>query len=259
MIKIKNANKGDVREGGVFIAATGKMLRFFMLSILVLCYANPASAQDSVRLVFKHITGEETLVKDSLYTNYCEERYSISRLQYYITNISFSTKNKKVQESKQVFLVRAFSDATIQLPLNSNNGRYLSFQIGVDSAVHVAGAQSGALDPLNNMYWAWNSGYVHYKMEGYSQSSGADLQRIEYHLGGFEGENKAMQTAYFYVGKKMKRDKNGNYILEINVDINKFWNKKEGFCIKEQSVIIKAGKDAVAASRSLPAMMELNK
>ncbi|WP_316930094.1 MbnP family protein, partial [Hymenobacter sp. IS2118] len=31
----------------------------------------------------------------------------------------------------------------------------VSFTVGVDSARNVAGAQTGALDPNNGMFWTW--------------------------------------------------------------------------------------------------------
>ena len=50
----------------------------------------------------------------------------------------------------------------------AGNYNSLSFLLGVDSMHNVSGAQTGALDPANDMFWTWNSGYVMAKMEGAS-------------------------------------------------------------------------------------------
>ena len=42
----------------------------------------------------------------------------------------------------------------------------IAFTIGVDSIRNVSGAQTGALDPANGMFWTWNSGYIMAKLEG---------------------------------------------------------------------------------------------
>ncbi len=232
--------------------------RIFVAAVLFFSCANASFAQDSVRIIFKHIANGKPLKKDSVYTNACGEKYSISRLQYYVTGINFSSNNSTTQANKEVFLVKAFSDTVLRVPLLSRKHKFLTFQIGVDSAMHVAGAQRGALDPLNNMYWAWNTGYVHYKMEGYSTNSKSDLARIEYHIGGFEGGNKAMQQKNIYfTGKKKKSEKLKEIIITVNLD--EFWNKETGFCIAAQPVVMKPGKEAVDISRRLPLMMEVER
>ena len=60
--------------------------------------------------------------------------------------------------------------------------------IGVDSTRNVSGAQTGALDPNNGMFWTWNSGYIMAKMEGRSPSSTQPFGIILFHMGGFAGQ-----------------------------------------------------------------------
>jgi hypothetical protein len=66
-------------------------------------------------------------------------------------------------------------------------GKYTSmdFTIGVDSLHNCSGAQSGALDPANAMFWTWNTGYIFLKLEGKSEASTAPGNIFEYHIGGY--------------------------------------------------------------------------
>jgi hypothetical protein len=59
----------------------------------------------------------------------------------------------------------------------------VTFLIGIDSLRNVSGAQDGALDPANDMYWDWNSGYIFLKMEGTSPDASGN--NLTFHIGGF--------------------------------------------------------------------------
>jgi hypothetical protein len=64
--------------------------------------------------------------------------------------------------ANKYFLVD-FSDTTtttLKLTILPYLYNRLSFVIGVDSARNVSGAQTGALDPANGMFWTWNTGYI---------------------------------------------------------------------------------------------------
>jgi NaMN:DMB phosphoribosyltransferase len=66
--------------------------------------------------------------------------------------------------------------------------------IGVDSTHNVSGAQTGALDPANGMFWSWNTGYIMAKMEGTSPQSTANDNSFIFHIGGFSGANSGVRN-----------------------------------------------------------------
>ena len=68
------------------------------------------------------------------------------------------------------------------------DGEYtgISFIIGVDSLHNCSGAQAGALDPVNAMFWTWNTGYIFLKLEGKSPASKSPGNIFEYHIGGYK-------------------------------------------------------------------------
>ena len=97
--------------------------------------------------------------------------------------------------------------------------------MGVDSTRNVSGAQTGALDPLNDMFWTWNSGYIMAKMEGTSPQSNQAGKRIEYHIGGFSGVNNTLKTINlaFPSGKTLIINEGKTSDILVEADFNKWW------------------------------------
>ncbi len=67
----------------------------------------------------------------------------------------------------------------------------LHFLLGVDSLQHEMGIVGNGLTPINGMYWAWQSGYIFVKWEGFIQSEKEkekekEIRRFTFHLGGFQ-------------------------------------------------------------------------
>ncbi|MBL0912557.1 MAG: hypothetical protein IBJ09_09300 [Bacteroidia bacterium] len=61
----------------------------------------------------------------------------------------------------------------------------LRFGLGIDSLTSSSGAMSGALDPVHGMYWAWQSGYIHFKLEGSTKYAACRNGHFRFHLGGY--------------------------------------------------------------------------
>ena len=86
------------------------------------------------------------------------------------------------------------------------------FQIffGVDSLLNYNGIHEGALDPINNMYWTWQTGYIYCKLEGYILNQ-TTKQNFEYHIGGFPLKDKRP----LWIGQK-----SDGKSLELNFDLH---------------------------------------
>ena len=147
-----------------------------------------------------------------------------------------------------IYLVDAFAGDSIVVDLPEGKYNAISYQLGVDSAIHLGGAQDGALDPLNDMYWAWNSGYVNFKLEGISPQAKTDLHRVEYHLGGFAGEQKTMRNISMPFVKPLKLKKEIASVT-IQVQLEKLWN--ENLAIETNPIVIRAGKRSSYAGRQV--------
>lgn len=183
-----------------------------------------------IKLNFTHKVGSAPFVPHTAYVNPFGENYVLDKFNYYFTNIEVLKNGSGIgaKENESYHLVEAGSPTsetfTISVPASDVNG--ISFFIGVDSARNVSGAQTGALDPLNGMFWTWNSGYIMVKMEGTSPLSTNPGNKFEYHIGGFKQPNNNVRkvTLSFPAGKKITIPENGTAELFITCDINKWFN-----------------------------------
>jgi hypothetical protein len=108
---------------------------------------------------------------------------------------------------------------TIELPA-AVTIKSISFMVGVDSAKNVSGVQTGALDPVNAMFWTWNSGYVFAKLEGQSDVSTAPAHSFSWHVGGFRQKENALRTITLPLNKTFSSEQAD---ITINVNILKWF------------------------------------
>jgi hypothetical protein len=206
-----------------------------------------------LKITFENIIdGRKICLNDSIYTNPFGEKYNITKLKYYVSNISLlGDHSSRIQEN--CFLIDEKGNRIIEIDVMPGKYRGLQFVLGIDSIRNFSGAQSGALDPLHDMFWTWNSGYVVYKLEGMSESSSADLNRIEYHIGGHkEKNNVSTAVKIFPVSGEIDIKSNQMNELIIAADINKFWNGNYAVKIRETPVCINAGGLAKNISTNFP-------
>ena len=215
-----------------------KYFLFICFGLCCLCSeAQNHPKQKQITIQFIHEANGKSISRgDSLYYNAFNEPYRIQKLKYYISNISFDQ-----QADSTVFLIDAF--ATDQLQFNLSEGSYhaVEFLLGVDSALQTSGAQSGALDPLQGMYWTWNSGYVNFKLEGSSDSSGADLQRIEHHIGGYRSPFISMRKIKIEFPEPMQIFEQDEVVLQIVCDLDSYWNSVYPIRIQDHPLIMSSG------------------
>jgi hypothetical protein len=151
---------------------------------------------------FDNVVGDQPLQLDRRqYVTAAGDSFTVSQLQYFISNISLERANGKsfvVNQDDSYFLVQEQEPGTRRIKVNVPPADYrqLSFILGVDSlrnTMHVS-RRTGVLDPSssmdNGMYWSWNSGYIFFKMEGDSPAAPVDPagnQKFRFHVGGFGG------------------------------------------------------------------------
>lgn len=146
---------------------------------------------------FENYVGDEKLKLDSAtYTNELGQTFSVSKFKYYIGNIQLKSSDGKEYNSDKYFLIdeeNSNSKKIILENVSEGNFNEISFIIGVDSIHNCSGVQSGALDPLNTMFWTWNTGYIFLKLEGHAASSNLPSHIFEYHIGGYKEPNNALR------------------------------------------------------------------
>jgi len=130
------------------------------------------------------------------YKNESNDTYSITKFNYYISNISFIGDDGVFKESESYHLIQhCESKNTFTVSaVTPGNYKKIRFLIGVDSLRNVSGSQTGALDPVHQMFWEWNSGYIFYKLEGTFVSKNSPTEDVyNIHVGGFKGEDNCMR------------------------------------------------------------------
>lgn len=182
-----------------------KKLTTYILSLTLLAFTacqktigDEPLATGTVKVTFKNtVQGNPMVLNTGNYTNSHGEQYTISKFKYYISNLSVT--GVPSVPNGLYFLVDESIPASLSLSFDAPVGKYqtLSFTLGVDSTRNVSGAQTGALDPLNDMFWTWNSGYIMAKMEGNSPQSPVVNNKVEYHIGGFTGANNVVLNKGF--------------------------------------------------------------
>ena len=199
-----------------------------------------------IEISFSNFVDTKIIAPDSVYTNAFNENYSIRRLKYYITNIELiNTGNgKKAAITDSYFLVDDNDEGSKTISLTVPEGDYnaVSFLLGVDSLHNVSGAQTGALDPMNGMFWTWNTGYVSVKIEGKSTASALPGNFIEYHLGGFKGpDNVNHRIDLNFPSGNMKITGEKSVLVSIKADINLFFSSIHSLPIKTAAACTSPG------------------
>lgn len=206
---------------------------------------------------FDNIVGERTLAFNSTaspYTNAAGEKFTLSQVQYFISNIKVSKADGTtytVNQDSSYFLIKGADKATRFAKVKVPEGDYtkLTFTLGVDSlrSTMDISKRTGVLDPsggMDGMYWGWNAGYIFFKMEGNSDAVSNDVNgdptgkhQFRYHIGGFGGYSaptinniKTVTVDLNAAGvARVRKDRQSN--VHLFVDLMKVFNGKTAFSI----------------------------
>lgn len=209
-----------------------KKIQIFLWGILLSspCITNAQhSTKGLLSIAFNHYVDNQILNLDStIYKNSLDQTFTIGNFKYYISNIHLTNANLPTGQaggkefiSKEYFLINEDEEKSKKIILNNiPNGTYtsISFTIGVDSTHNCSGAQSGALDPANAMFWAWNSGYIFLKLEGKSSFSKAPSNIFEYHIGGYKSPSNAIRAITLKFEQPLIIENNKTAALNIKVN-----------------------------------------
>lgn len=153
---------------------------------------------------FDNIVGGQNLqLNTGIYKNAKGEPFSVSLLQYFVSNISVKKADGAeyvVPQDSSYFMIRESDPATRFARVKVPEGEYTSvtFTLGVDSLRHTMdlARRKGVLDPAggmeDGMYWGWTMGYIFLKLEGTSAAApvdGTGQRKYRYHIGGYGSPN----------------------------------------------------------------------
>ncbi len=223
---------------------------FFLLNLQVLFSNDPINSRGlfshtgTIKITFVNVVkGLPMLLQSKIYTNSFGEDYSINKFKYYIGGCNLAGSKVAHQDSDSYHLVNESDTASLSFIFTAEEGIYDSvfFLLGVDSLYNVSGAQTGDLDPANDMFWTWNSGYVMAKMEGRSSSSALN-NIFEFHIGGFAGRYSVLKNIALPLAPgKLVVHKGSTSEVIIQADADAWWQSPNDIRLSNSPAITTPG------------------
>ena len=210
------------------------MLIKFFIPLLILNFNEQTSSREKIELFIELNYNNEKIVLNKAYQNNYSNSFSINKLQFYISDLSFYSQNKETLEyHKKYILIDIENENSLKISIPSNLiFDKLLFNIGIDEETNKTGAKGGDLDPIHGMYWTWNSGYINFKLEGLYNHNNEFL----FHIGGFMKPYNTLQKVEINI------EKEHNNKIVLNFD--KYFNSLDFNLDK----ILSPGKNAVKSS-----------
>jgi len=127
--------------------------------------------------------------KNKWYVTKRSDSIQLTSLKFYLTNFKLLTPTLVASVSEMNLLIDGFQKKAFKLnflvdKITKNNR--LICDLGVDEAHNTSGANAGDLDPINGMFWSWQSGYINFKIEGVSPSCNTRKNKFQFHIGGYK-------------------------------------------------------------------------
>lgn len=221
-------------------------------------------ASGEVSVEFQNIAGSVFLDPTGAtnYVNSSGETFSVTNFRYYISNVKLiKDDGSKYEVPNSYYLIDANDTNSLiaKLP-NIPGGKYtgVEYMIGVDSTRNVSGAQTGALDPANGMFWSWNQGYIFFKLEG--NSSAANNNFFEFHVGGFTGANNALRNVSIDFTPSILIVDGGKRESEIHIstDVLEIFKNPVNWSIAGHSAVTMPGVNAASVATNYADMFSFN-
>ncbi len=219
-------------------------MRLYTILVFIALYSSALAQSAGERILFHPTMNEQAMeLGQSYYSITLEDSIQFDALKFYISDVQLYYQDQLVLSlEKTHHLIDLENPESLTIELNPNKDSILTynnirFNLGVDSLTNSSGAFGGDLDPTNGMYWTWQSGYINFKLEGLSKACPARKNVFQFHLGGFLGDNNAIQKVRLETSKKEQN---------INFAIDKLLEKIN---IKEQYQIMSPSIEAVEISK----------
>jgi hypothetical protein len=199
-------------------------MRTFLVSILILFFFQVKS-----QLLFNFTWKGEQIKLSKYYSLGEKDSIQFTDLKCYLSNIELQGKgNKDYQLAEAIYLIDAEDSASFVLDssIDTRNFKSISFTFGLDSIINTSGDLEGDLDPILGMYWAWNTGYIHYKIVGHSSLVPTSSHLFDFHIGGYRKPN----LTYFKIELPLTGSR-------IELDLYQLFNENINLNLSHQLVV----------------------
>lgn len=222
-------------------------------ALVAMSFYSKKKNEGELQINFSNYVGNEKLKLDTLaYKNELGQLFMFTNVKYYISNITFKNKSGKDFVLKNSFLINELDEISKTRTItNIHAGEYtgIEFILGVDSLHNCSGAQSGDLDPIHAMFWAWNTGYIFLKVEGKSPFSKSPGNYFEYHIGGFRHPYNNLKKIFLPFKNPVVLNKNKQvFNLNIKTDLLEIFKTPNAINLLEWSSVTEAKNGSVIAN-----------
>jgi len=196
-----------------------KYILLFAFAIITItsCQKKTENTTSQLRIDINYKVDDVPLFKDTMrYLNNAGDFYSVTRLEYYISDIVLHNANGDDYKSEQIQYVNAFTQATNQLFLDAvPNGTYTSFscKIGLTAAKNLSNTLPNTSENVN-MAWPdmMGGGYHFLKLEGHIATAAGDMG-YAMHLGTDVGLVNCSVNKDIVISREIP-----NYLLTMNIN-----------------------------------------
>ena len=209
---------------------------------------------------FRLLHNGQPLNVTNQYLNFSGETYTITKFKFYISNIRLINNFPSAEKDSYHLIDLALPQShTIVGAFKKAEYKSIEFVVGVDSIRNVSGAQTGALDPANGMFWTWNTGYIFAKMEGNSSASSGPGQSVTYHIGGFKTGENAIRKLVLDFPANSPVNVGLTTSVVIDVDVARWFDGKHTLSIAANSSIMTPGGVSLQIADNYASMFTVEK
>jgi len=212
----------------------------------------PETTTGKVTLEFEHIFDGNAFTFGNTYTTSNGDEITPRVFKYYVSNIVLSNEDgsSTYEVPNSYYIVDQSVTESLTIGIEGvPNGEYskVTFMLGVDSTSNVSGAQEGALDPANGMFWSWNTGYIFLKLEGVT----ANATDFRYHIGGFSGAANNIKIIEASVPAGSMINVNGTEsTVHYMVDVAEFFKNPTDFDIEAEAMVMMPNPSSVVIANN---------
>lgn len=217
--------------------------RIILYLLFLLAFSGNAQQENYVR--FTPVYGGKPVKLNQRFYVSDSSWITITGLRFYVGNLTVFSKGREITDSSY-YLIDAEEPESFVIPLGIPVMDSLRFLIGTDSLTNVSGILDGALDPTRGMYWAWNSGYINFKLQGNASASSNPDQSFEFHVGGYLPPFQTVRSVTLPVSS--------NHEIRISVEIKTFMEYVD---LRRNPTIMIPGKAASAMADVLPSLFKM--
>ncbi|GAA4460712.1 hypothetical protein GCM10023093_03860 [Nemorincola caseinilytica] len=208
---------------------------------------DPTGTGKVVMEFFNKVGTADLVLNDKAYVNEHGDTFKVSLFKYYISNVKLNGAKGTYTETESYHLLDQADKPNMNFTMSNvpyDTYTSVTLTIGVDSTRNVSGAQTGALDPVKDMFWTWSTGYIMLKLEGSSPKSPATGGTISFHAGGYAGQYATQRTMTLSLPTAITVNDNGENHVHVDADVLRLFKAPTVFDFSALYAINSAGQKA---------------